>query len=338
MTLFAVRTRDDVLNVRFAISPLWETATAVRTLLGDRSRVYHEPWHRFVRQRADRLDLTPLFAVEPLTGFVPDFLSPPPTTARPRLRDQLAELRATPPAQVARELERCRENVDDRFRHVLDSLLADPAAARDLIALRLHEAWQTLVAPFWGRIRALLDRDLDRLSRTLARHGFRRALDELHPRVRWTARGLSCSDHSRAIVKLDERGLLLMPSAYMWPHVAAIVDPPWLPTIVYPARGIAELWRSPPAPPDALSRLLGRTRALVLAALDAPTSTTALAARLELSPAGTSRHLLALRDARLVDSTRHGHEIRYTRTPLGAALLEGRLPPRAVDSLASGRR
>jgi hypothetical protein len=33
-----------------------------------------------------------------------------------------------------------------------------------------------------------------------------------------------------------------MPSAYLWPNVATIVDEPWLPTIVYPARGIADLW------------------------------------------------------------------------------------------------
>jgi hypothetical protein len=32
-----------------------------------------------------------------------------------------------------------------------------------------------------------------------------------------------------------------MPSAYLWPNVAAIVEEPWQPTIVYPADGIAEL-------------------------------------------------------------------------------------------------
>ncbi len=30
MTLFALRTRDDLLAVRFAISPLWETQAAVQ--------------------------------------------------------------------------------------------------------------------------------------------------------------------------------------------------------------------------------------------------------------------------------------------------------------------
>ena len=112
-----------------------------------------------------------------------------------------------------------------------------------------------------------------------------------------------------------------MPSAYLWPHVAAIVEEPWLPTIIYPATGIAGLWQAPAAPPGALGRLLGRTRAVVLTTLEQPLSTTALAAMTGLSPAGVSRHLLALRDAGLVATARHGHEVRYRRTELGAALL-----------------
>jgi DNA-binding transcriptional ArsR family regulator len=326
MTLFALRTRDDLLAVRFACSPIWETNAAVRTLADERSRAYHEPWHRVIRERVASLDLMPLLAVQPLRGSVPDFLTPPPTTARPRLRDQLASVRATPPEQVARELERCRSTVKDaERRRALDSMLADPAAARDLLASRIHDAWQLLVAPFWVRIRTLLDRDIEQRSRTLARHGFRRALEELDPRIRWTARGLSCSDRSRRTVELDERGLVLMPSAYLWPYVAAVTDEPWLPTIAYPARGIADLWRAPTAPPEAVAQLLGRTRALILAALDAPLSTTVLAALLELSPAGASRHLLALRNAGLATAERHSHEMRYTRTALGTAVLRGRI-------------
>jgi len=322
MTLYALRTPADLLAVRFACSPAWETQAAVRTFADERARSHHEAWQRLVRERVARLDLSPLLAVQPLRGFTPDFLTPPPRTARPRLRDQLAEIRATPPAQVASELERCRETVTDaRYGRLLDSFLTDPARARDLLAARLQETWIELVAPFWVRIRTLLDRDIEQRSRTVARHGLRRALDELHPRLRWTRHGLSCADRSGRAVEVDERGLVLMPSAYLGPNVAAIVDEPWLPTIAYPARGIADLWQTPGAPPDALARLLGRTRALVLGSLDQPLSTTALASLIELSPAGVSRHLLALRDAGLVSTARHGHEVRYSRTALGSALL-----------------
>ncbi|HEX4109859.1 MAG TPA: DUF5937 family protein [Solirubrobacteraceae bacterium] len=323
MTLFALEGRDEVLAVRFACSPAWETLNAVRTLVHRRSLAFHEPWHELVRPGLARLDLAPLLATQPQRGFVPDFLAPPPRVPWPRLRDQLAEARRTPPTQVAYELERCRETVrGEPERALLTAMLADPARARDRLAAQMQQAWSELVAPFWVRIRALLAADIAERSRALAEHGLRRVVDELHPNVAWTDRGVTVSDRDDAMVSTAERGLVLMPSAYLWPNVAAILERLWQPTIAYPARGVAELWHTPPRTPEALARLLGRTRALVLASLERPYSTTALAELLELSPAGTSRHLLALRDAGLIAPARHGHEVRYRRTRLGAALVD----------------
>jgi hypothetical protein len=74
MTLFALRTREDLLAVRFAVSPLWETQAAVQALADERGRSYHSPWLQLVRARAARLDLAPLLAVLPRRG-VPDFLT-----------------------------------------------------------------------------------------------------------------------------------------------------------------------------------------------------------------------------------------------------------------------
>jgi DNA-binding transcriptional ArsR family regulator len=325
MTLISVAGVDELLAVRFAWSPLWESMHAVRTFCDPKARTYHEPWHRLVAGRVAQLDLEALIAVQPPHGFVPDFLTPPPRTSDPRVRDQLAEVRATPPTQVARELRLCRPTVKDtRHGQLIDSFLRDPAAARDFLADRLHDVWRELVAPFWIRIRALLDRDIQERSRGIARHGLRHVLDDLHPRIRWTSRGLSIRDGGRATIRLGDRGLVLMPGAYVWPSVAAIIDEPWQPTIAYPARGIAELWHAPPPPPDALGRLIGRTRALVLASLDQPASTHVVAALLGLSAAGASGHLLALRDAGLLSTTRRGHEVLYARTALGTTLLRAR--------------
>ena len=320
--MFVIRDPDELLAVRFACSPVWETLAAVRTFIDDAARSYHEPWLALVRARTRELDLAPLFAVEPLHGYVPDFLTPPPREPWPRLRDQLAEIARTPAERVRHELEYCRREVrDEDQRRAIDGLLADPRAALELLVARVHEAWGALVAPFWPRIRTLLAGDVQARSRMLAERGLRAALDEIDPRVRWTGRGVSVRCTDRTTVGIDERGLVLMPSAFMWPHVGAVVDEPWQPTIIYPARGVAELWQAPTAASEALARLLGRTRALVLSSLEQPQSTTALAALLELSPAGASRHLLALRDAGLIAGTRHAHEVRYVRTALGTALL-----------------
>ncbi len=322
MTLFAMRDRDSVLAIQFAVSPLWETQAAVQAFADERGRAYHAPWMRAVRASAARLEWAPLLAVLPRYGYVPDFLTPPPSTSTPALASQLEQIQATAPAQVAREIQRCHDTVhQEHSRHLLASMIANPQHARDQLADLLYDAWATLVEPYWARVQMLLDRDIADRSRALTQHGLGRVLAELDPKIRWTRDGLVLPDRSDRTVQIAQRGLLLMPSAYLWPNVAAIVEEPWQPTIVYPADGIARLWQAPQAPPDSAGRLLGRTRARVLAALDQPLSTTAVAAITDLSPAGTSRHLIALRDAGLATTVRHGHEVRYHRTELGTALL-----------------
>ena len=68
MTLLKLRTGEDLLAVRFAVSPLWETQAAVQALADERGRLYHEPWLRLVRARASRLEVAPLLAVLPRRG------------------------------------------------------------------------------------------------------------------------------------------------------------------------------------------------------------------------------------------------------------------------------
>src|ERR1700680_3643217 len=77
MTTFAAQ-RQDLSTVRFAWSPAWETLHAVRMFIDPRGRPYHQTWHAAMAGEAPRLHLTPLFAVNPLRGSVPDFLTPPP--------------------------------------------------------------------------------------------------------------------------------------------------------------------------------------------------------------------------------------------------------------------
>jgi DNA-binding transcriptional ArsR family regulator len=319
MTTFAAR-RQDLGTVRFAWSPAWETLLAVRIFIDPRGRPYHESWHAAMAGEAAHLHLAPLFAVNPLRGSVPDFLAPPPRVPAPRFRDQLAEIRATPPEQIADDLRRCRSTLTGKAQGALDQMLTDPAAARDLLAGQLQAVWERLVAPFWPRIQAVLDADVAHRSRQLTGHGLRPMLAAIDARITWGDGTVIVNDGIDLTVELRGRGLILMPSAYTWPTVAAIIDEPWQPTIVYPARGIADLWQQAAPPPDALVRLLGRTRALLLARLDRPASTSILAALHGLSPSGTSKHLIAMRDAGLITGTRHGHEIRYARTRLGTEL------------------
>jgi DNA-binding transcriptional ArsR family regulator len=100
-----------------------------------------------------------------------------------------------------------------------------------------------------------------------------------------------------------------------------MVDPPWQPSLIYPPRGVGDLWAPPRRDDGALSALLGPRRATILATLDREASTTALSRRLGASAAGVSEHLAVLRGAGLVRARRQGREVLYARTAAGDALL-----------------
>jgi DNA-binding transcriptional ArsR family regulator len=114
-----------------------------------------------------------------------------------------------------------------------------------------------------------------------------------------------------------------VPSAFSASRPFVVDRPPWQPTLSYPARGIATLWEEAAPAPDGMARLLGSSRAAMLADLAAPRSTTELARRLSVSPATASHHLSTLRGAGLVTGRREGRSILYARTPLGDALARG---------------
>lgn len=316
-----VASGGDLLRCRFATSPLWETANAVRAFVDPRPRPYLRPWWEQVRGTppAHRL-----LAVQSPRGYTPDFLSPPPREAALSVEDQLAAVRATPPEQVRAELRRvhpCRSPATVR------AMIADPEAARDALVAELEDAWRRLVLPWWPRVRELIDADIEYRSRLLAAYGLGHVVAGLDERIRWAGQSIVIEPAGDDVERdLDGDGLILMPSAFVWPSVAAIVDRPWQPTLVYPARGIGALLGGRATAPAPLARLLGRTRALILADLAEPATTAALAARHGLAPSTVSAHLSALEGAGLLTRRRAGHEVRYRRTPLGRALAEGLMP------------
>jgi DNA-binding transcriptional ArsR family regulator len=73
--------------------------------------------------------------------------------------------------------------------------------------------------------------------------------------------------------------------------------------------------------PQALSLLLGRTRADVLLALDQEGSTTELADRVGVSLPSISQHATVLREAGLISSRRVGPRVVHCRTALGERLV-----------------
>jgi DNA-binding transcriptional ArsR family regulator len=322
VSLVLVFGRDDPARVRFAISPLWETMAALRVLLEPQRHRYHLPWLDSVRPDLEQLDLWPLLVLSPHRGWTPDFLSPAPAGPGTTIAEQLRQVRETAPEQVAREVQRSlTQRSGEAAPEAAWRLLDDPTATRAMLAGLLERCWQLLIAPHWPRLRDLLQADILYRTQMLGDYGLERVLGELHPQARWTGRTLIIDAPTTERRQLDGAGLLLIPSVFAWPGLAAIIDPPARPTLTYAARGIAELWQ--PAHGvhfEALGRLLGQTRAALLESLAEPASTHTLARRHELAPSTVSEHLAVLHQARLVTRRRHRHTVLYQQTPLGAEL------------------
>lgn len=316
---------EDWATSRFVTSPLWEAFHAVRILAVDphqHASRYHRGWLARVDRRRALTACRHLVAANPHRGWVPDFLTPPPTHPRISFDDELARVAATPPDLVAAGLRRSvASDPAPRRRAALEPLLADPARAVELLVCELRLAWRLLVQPHWEAVHRLLDNDISWRSGQAAQHGLATVIDELHAHVRRRPGQIVIEDPGDLCVSIAGHGLLLMPSAFAWPNVVVITEQPWHPTLIYPARGIGELWQQPPPPPQALAQVLGPTRAKLLTDLRTASTTTALAYRHGLSAATVSAHLTRLRDAGLLTARRDGHQVRYRRTPLGTALV-----------------
>lgn len=330
----------DLLRCRFAYSPAFETLAAVRVATGPQPPGHHRRWLAGVSEALRGLDLRPLTLLQPRRGYTPDFLSPPPAASVDSFAsfaDDLARIAATPPLQARAEIARSLADTPGADRTATGRLLLDgePAEVVALLAALVADAWEALVEPYWPRTRALLEADVAFQSRRLAGGGLDRLFAELHPSVRWHD-GVLTREHGGADHRdLRGEGLVLMPSAFKWDQVVIVLDPPWQPTLIYPARGVGNLWQADAggdAQAAALARLLGRTRARLLAGLAEPAATAWLAHRYGLAPATVSEHLSVLRDTGLVTAARHRHEVRYRRTDLGDLLAAGGGPHRAAAS------
>lgn len=313
---------DDSARIRFAVSPAWETFAAVRVVADPSRRDYHLPWLDEVRGRIDGSAMALLGAFSPRAGWTPDFLTPLPAGPAVTMEDQLRLIRATPLEVVGSELRRSLAARGDATtpRWVVE-LAGDHLRARRELADAMESIWQTLIALHWANLAELLAADIAHRSRRIAAYGLEAALSEMHPRLEWRDRRLTVSGPLREHRRLGGAGMVLVPSVFVWPAVTALSEVSPQPAVVYPARGIAELWKPAPRPEgDALGRLLGPTRAALLQSLAEPATTATLARRHQLAPSTVSEHLGVLRDARLAVGRRQGSRVVYRQTALGARL------------------
>jgi DNA-binding transcriptional ArsR family regulator len=313
---------EDLALTRFAISPMWELVRSVLALRDPSLAALHLPWLRSLSGRLHGLELERVAALNPPRGYTPDFLVPLPSGPLGDIADDLAALRATPIAHVRADMALFARQ-HKRGAEIAAAYLAHPRREVRRLADALEGYWDRAIEPVWPRIRATLEADITYRARRLTTGGPAALFAELNPAVRWREPHLDVEVPAHdATFHLGGRGLLLVPSTFGTRPVVSD-RAPWLPGVIYPARGVATLWERAPAAPGGLTRLIGGSRAAMLTDLAAPRSTTELARRLSLSPATTSHHLAALRDAGLVSGRRDGRSVLYARTPLGDALSSG---------------
>jgi hypothetical protein len=322
-------TADDLLRSRFALSPLFELESLLRVLAQPSRQRLAPAWaQRLTQAHAQLRRTTDLDALTALLSphYGPDFVAPPPLSLTQTVDDDLAAVRATDLGVARQEIEASLTRRPATGRRVLEVLRSDDVV--DRIADVLEAAWHELVAPYWPRLRAVCERDVAHRADRLGRVGLGAALNGLHPQVRWRDGALEFPGTPDDVtVASDGQGLLLVPSVFLWPRVAAHTGRSWPRTLLYPATGIGELWETPPTggPPDALAALLGGSRATLLAALAEPASTTQLARGLGMAVGAVGDHLAVLLRARLLTRARTGRSVLYRRTPLGTALSEAAL-------------
>lgn len=329
---------DDLLRSRFAVSPLFELENLLRKLSGLSPHRLPAAWSaRLIpvyRSLRATTDLDVVLALQSST-YGPSFAAPPPRSLAQSIEDDLATVRATALPDARREIARCMALRPVNDERILAILHSEDVIER--IARALEAAWYELLAADWLQLRALCERDVVHRAGQLSRSGWGAALDGLHPRVRWRngAIELLRSVEHRTVL-LGGQGLLLVPSVFLWPQVASQFGQPWPATLIYPARGIAALWETPAAAtPGALSALVGRTRAVLLTALDQPASTTQLARSLRLATGAVGDHLATLHGAGLLTKARSGRSVLYRRTPLGDALVAASPGPGDLVSAVS---
>jgi DNA-binding transcriptional ArsR family regulator len=313
---------------RFALSPLAETLASMKVL----NASYCDPWlaswygrHHMAFQAG--LDADPfaqgIVGLLASTKWLPSHVAIPPTAGmRTTIDSELAQVARISDTEVRCELEK---SVAHSWKeHDLRWLTGRALAART--ADLLQRIWTTHVAPDWPRRRALLERDVTYRAGLLAAYGWPRALQQMNRRSAWVGtNAIRFSDQPSPDRVVGEDGMQFVPVAAISAGTWLCETPPASYALVYPARGTAEAKAHPPAPSQALERLIGTGRAAILHELQRPATTSELAAHLGLSLGTVGDHHAVLRNADLVTRTRIGRRVVYHRTETGE-LLTNRAP------------
>ncbi|WP_065962164.1 DUF5937 family protein [Curtobacterium sp. UCD-KPL2560] len=307
---------SDVSAVRFGISPLSELGLGLRAFREPERYPLQRPWTDRVAGVLPLLDREVLSGLVDDRRWVADFVNPRPDSPLTSFDDELRALGRIRPERLRGDLERVHGTVPAVF-----------AGRHDRVVERLQQAlattWELCFAPYWPRMRRVLQADVTHRGRVAAHEGVGAVLAGLSESVRFDGRHVDVR-LSSPIARdrpVQGEGLTLVPSVFVV-RASTPIDDDLPPTVMYPARGQGAMW-STASHPDAgaVRDLLGRTRAALLEALGEPSSSTDLAMRFGVSTSAVNQHLRVMERGGLLNRTRYGRAVLYYRSTVGDALL-----------------
>ncbi|WLW58189.1 helix-turn-helix domain-containing protein [Streptomyces sp. YU58] len=326
----------DLENVRLAQQPdpLWELMCAICRLQTHQGPLEFGRWRRrstHLLSRDGRADeaLRTLRTFIPAAGYIPDFLTPPVTGEY--LDAALERVRATPRDRLVAELARLAASrpLPGWVRGPHER----PASSLLLVADALRDSFRVLLEPYWRQVRSAVGDDVAVRARAVLGGGTGALLTGLHPFARWNPPYLDVDYPVERELRLEGRGLTLVPSYFCWRRPTALADPGLDPVLVYPVA--KRPFDSALTGEEGLERLLGRTRSAVLVEVAGhrTRTTTDVARALDLAPASASYQIGVLRGAGLIVSRRAGKRVEHSVTPLARGLLSGSGSPLAGGAI-----
>jgi DNA-binding transcriptional ArsR family regulator len=355
---FAVPADDALDRVAFAYSPLQEAVLSLHVLVAPKHHALQHEWVREMRRLPAGLKRRIAEFGFAYRWTMPGFVTASPEAEFSDFEQDLSELAGHEPQTLAFDFLRPLYDhagrrdtallADDAVRrHALGQcnrhgaspelvalIFDDPAELGRRFAALLTDYWDAAFSGEWSRLEPRLTDAVAQAGREIAVDGLYSFVRGLSPRLRVDPEGEDFGldlPHDHRVEVTEERKLVLVPSAFVWPHVRVNCDEPWPLTLVYPAPFVIEAARPRIPSPDLVQVLDALGNATRLHALklvtERPRSTQELARLVGLTQAGVSKHLQKLAAAGLVSTRREGYYVLYSADaerlrPLSGTLIE----------------
>jgi hypothetical protein len=238
----------------------------------------------------------------------------------------LEQVRAMPRKRIRAEVANCANDIPSWGRR-----LADDAALYQQFADGFASLYAVLLGPYESQLADLFAADRTVRMRHFLDGGVEHLLAKANPQLmRWKPPVLEIKmangiDYD---LRLEGQGIVLLPSLFCTRSIVtdSSLEQGGQLVVSYPAGHdwpLRRLTTLAPKSTSAVSALLGKTRAAVLATIaEHPgCSTKELAALTDIAPASASEHATVLRQAGLINTVRHRNAAIHSPTNLGLALL-----------------